>query len=307
MGMRNMGRRRRLARRRVPEPPRRARRILSRGPGAGFGRIADRMAPAPQPSPTRLGRYGVVRRLGVGGMAEVYLARSRGAEGVDKLLVVKRILPDFAENRTSARCSSTRPASRCASTTPTSCRCTGSRATARRCSSSWSTSTAPTSGRSRWPSRGRASTSRRPSWPTCCARWRAGSTHAHERLDEHGRPLEIVHRDVSPTTCSSRTRARSSSAISASRACARPPTRRAWCRQVRLHGPGAGAGRGRRPPRRPLRPRVLLTELLLGRPLFHGIAEGAEIHERVRRGDVPDPRPCSRARPTPCAPSPSAR
>ena len=56
------------------------------------------MAPAPSPSPTRLGRYAVVRRLGVGGMAEVYLARSRGAEGVDKLLVVKRILPDFAEN-----------------------------------------------------------------------------------------------------------------------------------------------------------------------------------------------------------------
>jgi serine/threonine protein kinase/tetratricopeptide (TPR) repeat protein len=49
-------------------------------------------------NPQRLGRYIVTRRLGVGGMAEVFLARSRGAEGVDKSLVVKRILPDFAEN-----------------------------------------------------------------------------------------------------------------------------------------------------------------------------------------------------------------
>jgi serine/threonine protein kinase/tetratricopeptide (TPR) repeat protein len=41
----------------------------------------------------KLGRYDVIRRLGAGGMAEVYLARSRGAEGVHKLVVVKRILP----------------------------------------------------------------------------------------------------------------------------------------------------------------------------------------------------------------------
>jgi len=43
--------------------------------------------------PLKLGRYDVIRRLGAGGMAEVYLARSRGAEGVQKLVVVKRILP----------------------------------------------------------------------------------------------------------------------------------------------------------------------------------------------------------------------
>ena len=49
-------------------------------------------------APSRLGRYGVIRRLGIGGMAEVFLCRSRGAEGVDKLLVVKRILPDYSEN-----------------------------------------------------------------------------------------------------------------------------------------------------------------------------------------------------------------
>ncbi|MBL8604510.1 MAG: protein kinase [Myxococcales bacterium] len=50
------------------------------------------------PTPPRLGRYAVTRRLGAGGMAEVFLARLRGAEGVDKDVVVKRILPEFAAN-----------------------------------------------------------------------------------------------------------------------------------------------------------------------------------------------------------------
>jgi serine/threonine protein kinase/tetratricopeptide (TPR) repeat protein len=43
--------------------------------------------------PTKLGRYDVIRRLGTGGMAEVYLGKSRGAEGTHKLIVLKRILP----------------------------------------------------------------------------------------------------------------------------------------------------------------------------------------------------------------------
>ncbi len=43
--------------------------------------------------PGQLAHYEVVRRLGAGGMAEVFLAKKRGAEGTYKLLVVKRILP----------------------------------------------------------------------------------------------------------------------------------------------------------------------------------------------------------------------
>lgn len=43
--------------------------------------------------PKRLADFEVIRKLGAGGMAEVFLAKKRGAEGTYKLLVLKRILP----------------------------------------------------------------------------------------------------------------------------------------------------------------------------------------------------------------------
>jgi eukaryotic-like serine/threonine-protein kinase len=45
---------------------------------------------------TRLGKYEMLKRLSVGGMAEVYLARAAGLPGFQKLLAVKRILPQLA-------------------------------------------------------------------------------------------------------------------------------------------------------------------------------------------------------------------
>jgi serine/threonine protein kinase len=47
-----------------------------------------------------IGKYRVVRRLNVGGMAEIYLAQSRGIEGFAKYVVLKRILPQYANSET---------------------------------------------------------------------------------------------------------------------------------------------------------------------------------------------------------------
>src|SRR6202023_2579115 len=49
--------------------------------------------------PLQLAQFEVIRRLGAGGMAEVFLAKKRGAEGTFKLLVVKRILPAHGASR----------------------------------------------------------------------------------------------------------------------------------------------------------------------------------------------------------------
>src|SRR3954465_1894084 len=55
--------------------------------------------PPVRPPPKRLADFEIIRRLGSGGMAEVFLAKKRGAEGTFKLLVLKRILPAHGASR----------------------------------------------------------------------------------------------------------------------------------------------------------------------------------------------------------------
>lgn len=50
-----------------------------------------------QPRST-IGRYEVVERLAVGGMAELFVARARGAHGFERKVVIKKILPKLASN-----------------------------------------------------------------------------------------------------------------------------------------------------------------------------------------------------------------
>src|SRR5262245_29878729 len=53
-------------------------------------------APVDEPAPQRLNKYRLLARLARGGMAEVFLARADGIPGLDRLLVIKRILPELA-------------------------------------------------------------------------------------------------------------------------------------------------------------------------------------------------------------------
>lgn len=81
------------------------------GPGIDFwvsrvyhsedgGRTVTRPSspPTPMQLPAAFGRYQLLERIAVGGMAEVFLARSFGVEGFEKRLVIKRILPELAQN-----------------------------------------------------------------------------------------------------------------------------------------------------------------------------------------------------------------
>src|SRR5688572_25927169 len=47
----------------------------------------------------RFGKYELLGRLAVGGMAEIFKARYSAAAGVSKAVVIKRILPHYAENK----------------------------------------------------------------------------------------------------------------------------------------------------------------------------------------------------------------
>jgi serine/threonine protein kinase len=60
----------------------------------GFVRRPDSESPAEQ----QIGRYSVISSLGSGGMAEVFLCRLRGIGGFDKQVVVKRIRAEYVND-----------------------------------------------------------------------------------------------------------------------------------------------------------------------------------------------------------------
>ena len=48
---------------------------------------------------TEFGKYVFLDKVGAGGMAEIYKARVAGPDGFEKILVIKKILPAYAQNR----------------------------------------------------------------------------------------------------------------------------------------------------------------------------------------------------------------
>jgi serine/threonine protein kinase len=53
---------------------------------------------ANQQLPRQFGKYVLVRKIAMGGMAEIFKAKAGGAEGFEKDVVIKRILPHFTED-----------------------------------------------------------------------------------------------------------------------------------------------------------------------------------------------------------------
>ena len=49
--------------------------------------------------PQRFGKYTLIRKLALGGMAEIFLALQRSMAGFEKLIVVKRVLPHLAQDQ----------------------------------------------------------------------------------------------------------------------------------------------------------------------------------------------------------------
>lgn len=56
-------------------------------------------SPSADQMPRRFGKYTLMRKLAIGGMAELFLALQRSVAGFEKLIVVKRILPHLAKDR----------------------------------------------------------------------------------------------------------------------------------------------------------------------------------------------------------------
>src|SRR4051812_9761096 len=55
--------------------------------------------PVTMRQPTKFGKYLLLERIAVGGMAEVFVAKAFGVEGFERLLAIKKILPTLGEDR----------------------------------------------------------------------------------------------------------------------------------------------------------------------------------------------------------------
>ncbi len=69
-------------------------RIINRRKGSGVITLEDGQRQGQGDART----YSLQERIGTGGMAEIFLAKQTGAQGFEKQVVVKRILPNFAAN-----------------------------------------------------------------------------------------------------------------------------------------------------------------------------------------------------------------
>jgi serine/threonine protein kinase len=60
-------------------------------------------SPGDSPFPQQFGDYSVLGHLATGGMAEVFVARKTGMHGFEKIVVIKRVRPDLTEDASTTR------------------------------------------------------------------------------------------------------------------------------------------------------------------------------------------------------------
>ncbi|MCU0653913.1 MAG: protein kinase [Polyangiaceae bacterium] len=241
-------------------------------------------------TPARLGQYEILRRLGAGGMAEVFLARKPGAENTYKQLVIKRVLPHHGKSRRFQAMFVAEAQLATRLNHPNIVQVydfedigeEGQLLTMEHVEG-------PDLGRVLSAARGRGV--RLPPWVSAyiIAEAAKGLHYAHERKNDDGAPLAIVHRDVSPQNI----------LLSWEGAVKIADFGIASANLFREEGgllkgkfgymspeQAQGEGVDRRSDIYALG--VCLHEMLTGRPL-HGVLQGDELLEAVRRGVVEPP------------------
>ena len=147
----------------------------------------------------KFGRFDLLERIGVGGMAEVWKARVAGIGGFEKILVLKKILPAFAQNKTfiqmllaEARLCAVLQHANIVQTYENG-----------EIDGQYYIAMEYVPGHDLFKVLSRATQVGRRLPPEIClfvaAEVARGLGYAHEAKDHRGRPLNIIHRDVSPS------------------------------------------------------------------------------------------------------------
>src|SRR5512145_2723737 len=248
------------------------------------------MADESVPVPKRLAEFEVIRRLGVGGMAEVFLAKKRGAEGTYKLLVVKRILPQYGE---SARFRTMFAEEAMLATRLNHPNIVQVYEFQDYAEDGQLLSMEYVEGPDLRKVM-RAARAKRTRLPPYVSAYVVGEVakglhYAHERKDERGNPMDIVHRDVSPqnvlVSFEGSVKIADFGIASANLFREEPGVLKGKTAYM-----SPEQARGEKADRRTdiYSLGVVFHELLTGRPL-HGAAEGQELLEAVRAGAVEPP------------------
>ncbi|MFO0661449.1 MAG: serine/threonine-protein kinase [Polyangiaceae bacterium] len=149
--------------------------------------------------PKQIGQFEVLKRLGYGGMAEVFLAKKRGAEGTFKVLVLKRILQAHGQSRRFRQMFVAEAQLATRLNHPNIVQVYDFQDIGDE-GQLLSMEYVEGVDLGKLVSSARARGQRLPPWVSAYIIAEAGKGlhYAHERKDEAGQPLAIVHRDVSP-------------------------------------------------------------------------------------------------------------